>query len=552
MSKTGCPPNPKHQPEGSTLATPATEIHPDNQPPPVQPALNPSDNPAPHQVLSHGGSPQKDLQNPMAHPEGPAAELQAANPPPPIQPTLKSSDTSNPGCPPQTHSANPMPQIEGTELASSATELKNRPPPVQTVMNPSDPINAAPCQIKLYGGYPVQFYLPNPMPQPEGSAPAPPVELQPVNQPAPVQPVMIPSGPSNPAPHQVQPYAGYPVQNYLPNPIPQPEQYISPYPKGGYGVPGQAPQPAVNQEAPVQPVMNPSASSNSTPHQVQLYAGSAPQNNLPNLPHGPTPAPPVELQPGNQPVPVQSVMNPSGPSNPAPDQVQPYAPPAAPPLVIPFGVPPGLEYLTQIDQILIHQKISCIEMFTSFETKNQYEIKNSIGQEIYHAKEKSDCFTRNVFGSARPFQMRIKDNTGQEVIRLHRPLRCFLQEIEVQAPLGVTIGYVKQEWSCFLPRFSILGPHNEILLQIQGPFLPLKCCGDINFEVISMAGGKAVGRIIKQRSGFLKKCFTDATNFCIQFPLDMDVKMKTLLMGACFLIDIMFFDKGGQLFLKLI
>lgn len=51
-----------------------------------------------------------------------------------------------------------------------------------------------------------------------------------------------------------------------------------------------------------------------------------------------------------------------------------------------------------------------------------------------------------------------------------------------------------------------------------------------------MIGGKSVGRIIKQRSGFIKKCFTDATNYCIQFPLDMDVKMKTVLMGACFLI----------------
>lgn len=46
------------------------------------------------------------------------------------------------------------------------------------------------------------------MSQPEAPAPAPPAELQPVNQPAPVQPVVNPSGPSNPAPQQGQPYAG--------------------------------------------------------------------------------------------------------------------------------------------------------------------------------------------------------------------------------------------------------------------------------------------------------------------------------------------------------
>ncbi|KAK7176610.1 hypothetical protein R3I93_000745 [Phoxinus phoxinus] len=369
-------------------------------------------------------------------------------------------------------------------------------------------------------GCPPQNDHPNPMPQPEGPAPAPPAELQPVNQPAPVQLVMNLTGPSNPAPHHGHPYAGYPVQNYLPNPIPQPGQYIAACPTGVSSLPNilpegpaPAPQPAgiqlVNQPAPVQPVMNPA------PHQDQAYTDPAPQPggiqlvNQPapvqpvTAPHngqpaGPAPAPPAELQPVNHPAPGQLVMDPPGPSNPAPHEIQPYAAPAVPPLAIPFGVPPGLEYLIQIDQILIHQKVSCIEMFTDFETNNQYKIRNSIGQEIYLAKEKSDCCTRNIFGSAHSFQMQIKNNVGQEVIRMNRPMRCFLQEIEVQAPLGVTIGYVKQEWSCFLPKFSILGPNNEVLLKIQGPFLPLKCCGDINFEVKGMNGGNSIGQIIKQ------------------------------------------------------
>ncbi len=70
-------------------------------------------------------------------------------------------------------------------------------------------------------------------------------------------------------------------------------------------------------------------------------------------------------------------------------------------------------------------------MLTGFETNNQYEIKNSIGQEIYHAKEDSDCFIRNLFGPARGFKMHITDSMGQEVIQLYRPMRCFLQEVEL-------------------------------------------------------------------------------------------------------------------------
>ena len=51
------------------------------------------------------------------------------------------------------------------------------------------------------------------------------------------------------------------------------------------------------------------------------------------------------------------------------------------------GCPPGLEYLTQIDQLLIHQKVELFEVLCGCETKNKYNIKNGYGQKIYSAKE---------------------------------------------------------------------------------------------------------------------------------------------------------------------
>lgn len=47
---------------------------------------------------------------------------------------------------------------------------------------------------------------------------------------------------------------------------------------------------------------------------------------------------------------------------------------------------------------------------------------------------------------------------------------------------------------------------------------------------------RGVGRISKQWSGLLKEIFTDTDNFGIQFPIDLDVKVKAILLGACFLI----------------
>jgi hypothetical protein len=45
-----------------------------------------------------------------------------------------------------------------------------------------------------------------------------------------------------------------------------------------------------------------------------------------------------------------------------------------------------------------------------------------------------------------------------------------------------------------------------------------------------------VGKISKQWAGLLREAFTDADYFGITFPMDLDVKMKAVMIGACFLI----------------
>ncbi|XP_051285107.1 phospholipid scramblase 2 isoform X1 [Dicentrarchus labrax] len=308
-------------------------------------------------------------------------------------------------------------------------------------------------------------------------------------------------------------FPGYPgSHNQTPYPMTQPGGHsVAPYPSapGVYGDPGQAPPPGFNMGY------------NAAPNPVMYQPG----------PMGPGPVPGPEY--GGHP----------GAISPAPVGTPAVA----------VGVPPGLEYLAQIDQILIHQKVELLEAFIGFETNNQYEIKNSLGQKIYKAKEKNDCCTRNCCGSLRSFDMKIKDNMDREVIRLIRPFRCVscwcpccLQEMEVQAPPGTTIGYVKQDWHPFLPRFSIQGANKETMMKLEGPCFACNCCGDVNFELKGKDSDKSIGRISKQWSGLLKEVFTDTDNFGIQFPLDLDVKMKAVLMGACFLIDFMFFEKVGE------
>ncbi|CDQ62453.1 unnamed protein product [Oncorhynchus mykiss] len=126
------------------------------------------------------------------------------------------------------------------------------------------------------------------------------------------------------------------------------------------------------------------------------------------------------------------------------------------------------------------------------------------------------------------------------------PFKCCVPQLEVQAPPGTTIGYVSQDWNPCVPKFSIKGANKETVMKLEGPCFACNCCGDVNFKLTGKDGGKPIGRISKQWSGLIKEVFTDTDNFGIQFPMDLDVKMKAVLMGTCFLIDFMFFEKVGN------
>ncbi|KAG8186680.1 hypothetical protein JTE90_014754 [Oedothorax gibbosus] len=221
------------------------------------------------------------------------------------------------------------------------------------------------------------------------------------------------------------------------------------------------------------------------------------------------------------------------------------------PLFVPVGIPicpPGLEYLTRVDQLLVHQKLEVLEIFLGCETRNKYLIKNSLGQIIYTATEDSDCCTRNCIGPLRPFSMRIEDNAGREVINLLRECRCqgcccpcCLQEIEIYSPPGTLVGRVAEEWSIFNPKYRIENAAEDTIFQITGPFCVASCCSDVDFPVIAASGVK-VGKITKQWSGLLREAFTDGDHFGITFPIDLDVTMKAVLLGALFLIDFNYFE----------
>jgi len=321
---------------------------------------------------------------------------------------------------------------------------------------------------------------------------------------------------------QAPPGQGYPPpqQGYPPpqQGYPPPQQGYPP-PQQGYPPPGQYPPPNQGYPPP-QPGYAP-------PPQEMQPMTQQPMGEMPNF------GPPVTMDDGQWMGPVAEQM-------------------------VPLNCPPGLEYLTMIDQLIVKQKVEVAEAIAGmldigYESKNKYKILNSMGQNVYKAKEDSDCCTRMLCGPQRPFDMTIKDNNDQEVIHLSRPLACqscffpcCLQEMEVSSPPGTTIGWIKQEWTCLTPKFSVCDADGNVVLVIKGPLCTFSLCGDVRFKIMVPDESDEVGEIAKNWSGVLKEAFTDADNFGINFPMDLDVRCKATLIGACFLIDYMFFEKKAN------
>lgn len=207
---------------------------------------------------------------------------------------------------------------------------------------------------------------------------------------------------------------------------------------------------------------------------------------------------------------------------------------------------PGLQSLMDLDYLFVDQKIELFEAFTGWETKNRYAVSDIRGEPVFYVKEESDFCSRMCLGKYRSCEFSVYDRNRQEVLHMTRPFRCdscccpcYLQVLEVYSG-GILLGSITQEWSLWRPIFYIRNASSQPVLMIKGPLI--RFCVEVDFKIKSLDEKHRVGKIQKQWSGFGRELFTDADKFGINFPRDLDVNIKAVLLGACLLIDFMYFE----------
>ncbi|KAK3733958.1 hypothetical protein RRG08_024758 [Elysia crispata] len=221
------------------------------------------------------------------------------------------------------------------------------------------------------------------------------------------------------------------------------------------------------------------------------------------------------------------------------------------------NVPAGLEYLAVVDQLIIKQEVSVFEILAGFEAKNKYRVLNSMNQQAYWAFEESDFCHRICCGPERGFTIHITDNSQQEVMSVVRDFRycacctlcadgCCMYPIVIKDKFGQKLGMTRAMNFCCTPRLGIFDNDDQLLYEITGPCCPCQgpcCTGDVNYPITSAKDGQQVGNISKIWGGVMREAFTDSETFGVQFPMDLDVKHKALMIGAVFLVDFIIFER---------
>jgi len=225
------------------------------------------------------------------------------------------------------------------------------------------------------------------------------------------------------------------------------------------------------------------------------------------------------------------------------------------------GVPSGLEYLSKLSGMIIHQQHDFSEMFSDIENANVYNIYNDHMQLIYKAAEESNFCARQCCGTSRQFTMRIKENNCREIIRIHRKQAITGFDEEITITSGSTnelFGIIRSKKDAGImnkgicgrgclwnyPIYNLYDSKGMLIFELRGPeggWCGTCCQRDVEYPFMNLLGQK-VGGVTKVWEGYMRNRHTNDDKFGLHFPENLCVKLKAALLGAVFLTDFLYYE----------
>uniref|UniRef100_A0A8C5LU26 Phospholipid scramblase n=1 Tax=Leptobrachium leishanense TaxID=445787 RepID=A0A8C5LU26_9ANUR len=191
-------------------------------------------------------------------------------------------------------------------------------------------------------------------------------------------------------------------------------------------------------------------------------------------------------------------------------------------------VPPGLEPLLQTDTVHVKET-----RHSTFQSCCTYDVLTSDGCLVYNAEEEQSCCGPR-------FSVWVRDLRGGDILHILLPTAWSSCESKMQVisvPGGSILGYIDRTWKSFV----LLTPTGQPTLEVRNPGWGSGFMSDINYRITPYNDKTPLGVITRVWRGFRKEFLSSTDHYAIQFPADLDVKIKALLV-AC----VMFIEKENR------
>jgi uncharacterized protein YxjI len=194
-------------------------------------------------------------------------------------------------------------------------------------------------------------------------------------------------------------------------------------------------------------------------------------------------------------------------------------------------------------ELFVRQKKEWVEIFVDWETKNQYEILDSQGQEIGLIVEKAggfwDHFRRGFLRSHRRLEIGVFDSAGSLVLSLQRPFFFLFSNLSVSDADIRPIGRVQRRFGILYKRYDLLDQLGTRFARISSPRWRLWTFPVANED------GRRTATISKKWGGALQELFADADTFRVEFNSDgWSNDQRAVILAAAISIDFDFFENN--------
>lgn len=202
-----------------------------------------------------------------------------------------------------------------------------------------------------------------------------------------------------------------------------------------------------------------------------------------------------------------------------------------------FNATSGTQFLAGVEQLEIQQVIDLSTLLGRTERGNQYRVKVPRAETLFLAMESQSETESRLCGLYKGFVLNVLDQCGETAFIMRKDPSWHVpgvrQKITVES--AHLIGSVEKNFSMMGPNFTVYDAFKEPLCNIYGP-----CCmyKEAQFQVISLDGSRQVASLMHQWDHLSVDYI-----LLLTFPIDIDAKLKSLLLGASFLIEYLYFQR---------